>query len=214
MNYIVAPILDNILSDHIVGINRKKVSASIWSGKVNLTGFALNTERLNLTMKLPFSIEMGKIEQLSISVDWKTFLIRKLPIKIRISGVYIECSPRKECAWFRAFAPQSGNNNYEDVFREIVENNIKEDPALMAIWAPLFESIHVEIENVTVIFKDIIATQTTTTDVDADADVEENAQLNLSEFSAHLDFLRISNPNDDDDDTNSDAACRRMTERL
>lgn len=206
MNYIVAPILDNILSDHIVGINRKKVSASIWSGKVNLTGFALNTERLNLTMKLPFSIEMGKIEQLSISVDWKTFLIRKLPIKIRISGVYIECSPRKECAWFRAFAPQSGNNNYEDVFREIVENNIKEDPALMAIWAPLFESIHVEIENVTVIFKDIIATQTTTTDVDADADVEENAQLNLSEFSAHLDFLRISNPNDDDDDTNSDAA--------
>ena len=202
MNYIVAPILERVLRDYIVGLNRTTVSTSVWSGNVNLENICLNAPNLNndSSLQLPFSITKGTIGSLSLSLDWKTWYVRKHPISIRVSDVLIQCSPREEDDWFQAFGAASSSSEAEDIAREKLQKSIediasiKEDPALMAIWAPLFSSIHVELKNVTIAFKDISPKP----EKERTEDHDEVKRKHLSEISVHLESLRITNPDDDD----------------
>ena len=207
MNYIVAPILERVLRNYIVGLDRTSVSTSVWSGNVNLENICLNASNLNndSSLQLPFSITKGTIGNLSLSMDWKTWYARRHPINIRVSDVVIQCSPREEDDWFRAFGAAASSTEAEDIAREKLQKSIddiasmQEDPALMAIWAPLFASMHVELENVTIIFKDISPKREKEQTEDSDDDETKH----LSEFSIRLDCLRIANPNDDDADSKS-----------
>jgi hypothetical protein len=117
-----------------------------------------------------------------------------------VSDVLIQCSPREEDDWFQAFGAASSSSEAEDIAREKLQKSIediasiKEDPALMAIWAPLFSSIHVELENVTIAFKDISPKP----EKERTEDHDEVKRKHLSEISVHLESLRITNPDDDD----------------
>ena len=94
-------------------------------------------------------------------MDWKTWYARKHPINIRVSGVVLQCSPREEDDWFQAFGAAASSLEAEDIARRKLQKSIddivsiQEDPALMAIWAPLFASVHVELKDLTITFKDI-----------------------------------------------------------
>ena len=136
------------------------MSTSVWSGNVNLENICLNASNLNndSSLQLPFSITKGTIRSLSLSVDWKTWYARKHPINIRVSGVVLQCSPREEDDWFQAFGAVASSLEAEDVARRKLQKSIddivsiQEDPALMAIWAPLFASVHVELKDLTIKF--------------------------------------------------------------
>ncbi len=177
------------------------MSTSVWSGNVNLENICLNASNLNndSSLQLPFSITKGTIRRLSLSVDWKTWYARKHPINIRVSGVVLQCSPREEDDWFQAFGAVASSLEAEDIARRKLQKSIddivsiQEDPALMAIWAPLFASVHVELKDLTITFKDISPKP----NKDETDDNHDGDTKHLSEISVCLDCLRIMNPDDD-----------------
>ena len=174
------------------------MSTSVWSGNVNLENICLNASNLNndSSLQLPFSITKGTIRRLSLSVDWKTWYARKHPINIRVSGVVLQCSPREEDDWFQAFGAVASSLEAEDIARRKLQKSIddivsiQEDPALMAIWAPLFASVHVELKDLTITFKDISPKP----NKDETDDNHDGDTKHLSEISVRLDCLRIMNP--------------------
>ena len=179
------------------------MSTSVWSGNVNLENICLNASNLNndSSLQLPFSITKGTIRRLSLSVDWKTWYARKHPINIRVSGVVLQCSPREEDDWFQAAWCSGVFLEAEDIARRKLQKSIddivsiQEDPALMAIWAPLFASVHVELKDLTITFKDISPKPNKD---ETDLLITNGHYLkHLSEISVCLDCLRIMNPDDD-----------------
>ena len=77
------------LGDYIENLDRDKLSLGIWSGKLTLENIQIKSKAIS-DLKLPFILSLGRIDKLTLCIDWKSNF--SSPTEITIEGINIVLS--------------------------------------------------------------------------------------------------------------------------
>ena len=77
------------LGDYIENLDRNKLSLGIWSGSLTLENIQINSKTIS-DLKLPFILSLGRIDKLTLCIDWKSNF--SSPTEITIEGINIVLS--------------------------------------------------------------------------------------------------------------------------
>lgn len=102
-------VLVKVLGEYIE-LNEENLNLGVWSGQIVLNNLKLKTDKF--LRNLNVVINHGSIKSLEIKIPWATLL--QNPIKIRISGVYLDVGPL-----------DLSTLNKEEEFKRILEEKIR-----------------------------------------------------------------------------------------
>ena len=84
------------LGDYIENLDRDKLSLGIWSGKLILENIQIRNKAIS-ELKLPFKLSLGRIDKLTLCIDWKSNF--STPTEIIIEGINVILSLISPTEW-------------------------------------------------------------------------------------------------------------------
>ena len=87
----VANLLEKVLGPFVVGLDKRSLNLSVWSGEVLLHGLQLRTEALD-ALPIPVKAIGGTLGEVRVTVPWRK--LGKQPLIISIDRVFLVVGPK------------------------------------------------------------------------------------------------------------------------
>ena len=96
---LVLSLLERLLGDYVVDLDRKSLKVAVWDGKVALSNLRLRPEACH-ALGLPVNIKMGCIRTVTVTIPWSKLGYE--PVIVSLDGVYLVAGPLAESDWDEA----------------------------------------------------------------------------------------------------------------
>ena len=93
---LVLTLLERLLGDYVVDLDRKSLKVAVWAGSVQLSNLRLRPEAC-YALGLPVNIKMGCISSVSVTIPWSK--LGSEPVTVTLDGVYLVAGPLAESDW-------------------------------------------------------------------------------------------------------------------